>query len=334
VDERLRVLHAPINICGQPLLVSRGLRDLGHKSLCLVYDERRYERGFDINLRLRERPFWQRQALIWSTFVRVVPGYDIFHFHFAHSLLPDLRDLALLKALGKRIVMRFWGSDVRQPRPGDAYALVDSEGADFERRRRRLAHIMRYADAVMAGPNLRDFVPGAVYIPPGIELDRYRPVARDPAADGPVTIVHPASSRARKGSEHVVAAAEALRAEGADVELVLVENLPHEEAKRVFARADLAVEQLLSGWHGVSAVEFMALGVPVVAYIKPEHQERFPDLPIVSATPETITSVLRPLVADRARLRELGTASRAYVERVHDARVVTRRHVELYRSIL
>ena len=51
---------------------------------------------------------------------------------------------------------------------------------------------------------------------------------------------------------------------------------------------------------------------------------------MASATAETLREALRPLVADAARRRELGAASRAYVERVHDLERVADRLLDLY----
>jgi hypothetical protein len=46
------------------------------------------------------------------------------------------------------------------------------------------------------------------------------------------------------------------------VDLDIVEGLPHEEARKRYARADIVVDQLNAGWHGVFALEAMALGKP------------------------------------------------------------------------
>ena len=43
------------------------------------------------------------------------------------------------------------------------------------------------------------------------------------------------------------------------------------------------------------------------------------DVPIVQATKETLVDALRSLVEQPAERRRIGVASRAYVERVHDA---------------
>ena len=56
-------------------------------------------------------------------------------------------------------------------------------------------------------------------------------------------------------------------------------------------------------------------------------------VPIVPATKETLVDALRPLVEDAALRREVGAASRAYVERVHDADRIASRLLEIYRSL-
>jgi glycosyltransferase involved in cell wall biosynthesis len=56
-------------------------------------------------------------------------------------------------------------------------------------------------------------------------------------------------------------------------------------------------------------------------------------LPIVPATKDTLVDALRPLVDSPSLRRELGAASRAYVEQVHDIDRVADRLVDLYRRL-
>ncbi len=90
----------------------------------------------------------------------------------------------------------------------------------------------------------------------------------------------------------VTAAAEQLRAEGVELDFRLVEGLRHEEAVRAYEQADILVDQLLVGWYGGVAVEFMALGKPVVCFLADEWTDRYApaelmaELPIVRADPE------------------------------------------------
>ena len=51
------------------------------------------------------------------------------------------------------------------------------------------------------------------------------------------------------------------------------------------------------------------------------------------ATKETLVDALRPLVEDAALRREIGAASRAYVEQVHDIDRVADRLIDVYRSL-
>jgi glycosyltransferase involved in cell wall biosynthesis len=174
-------------------------------------------------------------------------------------------------------------------------------------------------------------VPAAHVIPPGLDL---RPFTPAPPSDSPrPLVVHAPSSRTKKGTQHVIDACAQL-----PVDLDVVEGVPHDAARERYARADIVVDQLNAGWHGVFALEAMALGKPVVAYLKPDVVERSAEgyglrIPVVPATRETLVDALRPLVAEPALRRELGVQSRAYVEQVHDIDRVADRLLGVYRSL-
>ena len=109
----------------------------------------------------------------------------------------------------------------------------------------------------------------------------------------------------------------------------------HEEAFERFRNADIVVDQLNAGWYGLFAIECMALGKPVVTYLHDEAVRRTEDafgtaVPVVSATADTLREQLRPLVDDAAERRRRGTASRAYVELVHDQERITDRLLDVY----
>ena len=159
-------------------------------------------------------------------------------------------------------------------------------------------------------------MPDAEVVPPGLDLTAYRPAP--PSDSARPLVVHAPSSRARKGTEHVVAACRDLA-----VDLDIVEGLPHDEARRRYERADIVVDQLNAGWYGLFAIEAMALGKPVVTFLHEEAVRRTEEafgvrVPIVSATKETLADRLRELAAAPEERRRLGAEGRAYVERVHD----------------
>jgi glycosyltransferase involved in cell wall biosynthesis len=88
--------------------------------------------------------------------------------------------------------------------------------------------------------------------------------------------------------------------------------------------------------------EAMMLGKPVVCYLRDEWLERMrrqvpgyiDELPVVSATPETVEGVLKDLVNDPERRRALGERSRAFALKYHSAAAGARRMDEIYRALL
>lgn len=124
-----------------------------------------------------------------------------------------------------------------------------------------------------------------------------------------------------KGSPYVLAAIDRLIEEGHLVEYFFIENKPSNQMRFYQAQADIIVEQLIYGWWGSTGIETMALGKPVVCYLRPAWKEfffkTFPEydtLPIVEANTETIYEVLKKLVVDTDFRRKKGEESRRFAE--------------------
>jgi len=287
----------------------QALRARGVDAQLVVFNRYRLHPEADRSLELPQGRV-ARQARQWRALVELLPRTDVFHFYFGLTLVPKRLQFPLLKALRKKSVFHYLGSDIRGKSP---HELAYGGRAD--------AQVVGSYDAIR-------WVPEAEVIPPGVDLSRIEPVP--PSERIRPLIVHAPSSRRRKGTEHVIAAVEGLEAD-----LELVEGLHHHEAFQRYRAADIVVDQLNAGWYGLFAIEAMALGKPVVAFLHDEAIRRTEEavgleLPLISATAETLREVLRPLVADAARRRELGAASRAYVEHVHDLERITDRLLALY----
>jgi glycosyltransferase involved in cell wall biosynthesis len=301
-----------VNVAGIPWENVQALRRKGVDARLVVFNRGTLHPEADRSLE-RRGGLARRLATQTAAFARLAPETDVFHFYFGLTLLPKAVQFPLLRALRKKSVFHYLGSDIRGKTPAE---LAYGKRADAE--------IVGSYDAIR-------WVPEAHVIPPGLDLRPFTPV---PPSDGPrPLVVHAPSNRERKGTAHVIAACAAL-----GVELDVVEGLPHDAARERYARADIVVDQLRAGWHGVFALEAMALGKPVVTYLKPDVVERSAEgygvrLPIVPATPETLVEALRPLVEQPALRREIGAASRAYVERVHDVDRIADRLLDLYRSL-
>jgi hypothetical protein len=324
----LRVLHSPVNVAGGPGAISAGLRELGVESALLVFNERPFERGFDVNLELRDTSHLssvplnlpkQLRALRWA-----LPRFDVFHFHAGLTLAPERVTLPLLRRKRKGIVFQSWGSDLRGRSAADVGYL-------------------RRAGAVIVGSYLtrrlapRGPWPAYDVVPPAIVLDDWPASPSEPGET--LRIAHAPSKRAVKGTEAVLAAVDTLQRRGAPVELDLIEGVPNREARKRYAAADVVVDQLRVGWYGMFAIESMALAKPVVVHLDDqaaaETEEAFGlPLPLVRADEGGLEQVLAGLVQTRETLPEVGRRSREYVERVHAHTAVARRVLDIYERVM
>ena len=311
-ERQLRVTHCPVNIAGIPWENVQALRRKGVDARLVVFERGRLHPEADWSLD-RGGGLGRRLATQLAAFVRLAPRTDVFHFYFGLTLLPKSVQFPLLRLLRTRSVFHYLGSDIRGKTPAQ---LAYGKRADAE--------IVGSYDAIR-------WVPEAHVIPPGLDLRPFTPVP--PSDRARPLVVHAPSDRVRKGTQHVIDACAQL-----PVELDIVEGVEHEAARERYARADIVVDQLNAGWHGVFALESMALGKPVVAHLKPDVVERSAAgygvrIPIVSASADTLVEALRPLVERPALRRELGAAGRAYVEHVHDIDRVADRLIDVYRSL-
>lgn len=319
-------------MAGQAYGLSRAERKLGLTSDVAVFTPSGYGYGFDIDIGARPNdPLWRQFSRRLSYLRRAAEAYDIFHFNFGQTILSIRRfghvfdELAWLRRCGKTILFTYQGSDVR---PSDHCPCERPECRQLDRYRQLGARrALRFADRVFyQNPDLRQWLPGATFLPyAAVDPSALRPEPLPEREE--LVVVHAPTDRLIKGTRHVVEAVDALREEGAAIRLDLVEGVSREVALERLARADLLVDQLMLGWYGTVAVEAMALGRPAMAYIREDEQEDNPfgaSLPIVRTTPATLVDDLRALVADRARLRDLGAAGRAFVEQHHDPVSVAR----------
>jgi glycosyltransferase involved in cell wall biosynthesis len=165
------------------------------------------------------------------------------------------------------------------------------------------------------------FFAETVRVRQAIDIAAYRPAPPAVAVTAPL-VVHAPSLAIQKGTPAVLATIAQLQPRYR-FEFQLVENTPHHQALDIYRRADIIIDQLTIGTHGLLAVEGMALAKPVVCFIDPAWRSGYPaELPLVSAGADSLTEQLATLLGDGAQRRRLGEAGRAYVERYHDARVV------------
>lgn len=377
-ERPLRVLHCPWNVAGQSAQLAAAERSLGADSRCVVIEETALGFPADEVLAPPNPSITARERARWRLLFRAISWADVVHFAFGQSCLvphafPSLRqvnwsspldaiwriycravwlkDLPLLSAMGKTLAVTWQGDDVRQRDRSlelfdisiantvtDGYYLPNSD----HWKRRAVACFARHVPLHYAlNPDLLHVLPGRAVFQPYASFDPadVAPIPPPPTRERPLVFLHAPSHRGAKGTEFVLAAVEALRAEGHSFELRLIEGVPRSEALGTYASADIVIDQLLAGWYGGLAVEAMALGKPVIAYMRETDfgcldADMRAELPVMNTTPSTIVDTMRrALTMDRNELHARGLASRAFVERWHAPRRLAAQTLAGYRAV-
>lgn len=346
--ERPSILRGPVPIVSGPY-AARADRLRGFRSETVVYGT------YPISVRNlydHDLSRWRRIPLLgqlvpYAAFLWALVRFDLFVFFFDGGLLgetPAWRlEPALLRLTGKRIVVYPYGGDARlasrtRSQLGwHAYSEipVGAEDRDEADVARRLAVMGRAAHAVLGSADLVEDLPRVDGIFPfPIDVAEWQPVP--PPPDNVVRVVHAPNHPYYKGTRYLEQAVQRLREEGEPVELVLVQGIPGNEARRLYEQAHVAVDQLLIGAYAQFAIECMALGRPVVCYLSPrftQHHPEWAEAPIVSATPDSIVDELRRLVRDPELRDELGRRGPEYVRRHHSLEAVGARLEPVYLKV-
>jgi len=111
-----------------------------------------------------------------------------------------------------------------------------------------------------------------------------------------------------------------MQASGLPVELVFMKDKPNLVVRYYQAQSDIICDMLTFGFYGANVREGLMLGKPVICYLRPEWLESIrreqPDfvaeLPVVSATPDTVEAILTELVMDPEKRLELGRRGREF----------------------
>jgi len=273
--------------------------------------------------------------------LRFARQFDVFHFYFGRSLLgASLLDVRPLALLGKKIFFHFCGCDIRDEKAtthtysvsacANCFPKLCSPNRDHAR-----AAAERFGRVnFVSTPDLLEFLPRAVLLPQAVDFELVERIMREPAPRRDprrFVIVHAPTNRQIKGTQYLLDAVARLQALHYPVELSLIENRSHADAVRLYRAADLAVDQLLVGSYGQFAAEMMALGVPTIAYLRPDLVSHYAEEPpLINADPMTLETVLRNCLEGRQDLGPLKAAGPSFARRVHHPEPLARRCLEAY----
>jgi hypothetical protein len=329
-------------------------RLLGLHSESLVFTAYYINSNFDINLKKLcnyvyvKRPGWAiplHKIILRLALIR----YDAFHLFCDRGLLPPTRrmeinetEMLAIRRYGRRLYTYTYGADVRTrgatlalgrynicaecPEPMKFCMCSDEEGE------RNISTIRNSATTMIAMGDMLAYVPEARnlhYWP--IDTKSLGYVGVNWNKDRALRVGHAPNHPHFKGTQYLVTAIERLQAEGHAIELVRVQGVPNSEVIALFSSCDLVADQFIAGFHGYTALEAMALGKPVLCYLRGPDMTIDPgNCPMLNAWPDTVYDVLKDCLEGRHDLAAIGRRSRAYLEHYYSLEAVALRLGRLY----
>ncbi|WP_340379278.1 glycosyltransferase [Streptomyces sp. SS7] len=331
-ETRIKLGLGPANYAGQAAAYAQAITRLNPDVSVEVVMNKRPE-SFDYPAdvyvdatRLRELNVQLQQV------ERIVGRYthllvDAFMPVFGHLNGPSIAgDLDALKQARIKVALLAHGSEIRHPlrhMERHAFSLFHDapEGiaeklrvkAELNRRIAQEAGLPLYVTT----PDLLEDLPSATWAPLVVDVAGW-------ATDRPVMerkrplVLHAPSKRWTKGTDRIMPVLTELHDEGL-IEFRLAEGIPWAEMRELVQGCDLVLDQFTTGSYGTFAVEAMAAGKPVVAYISDGVKAATDGaLPIVGATPDTLREVIRSLVDDREGTARIGRRSVDFARTYHD----------------
>ncbi|CAG7649103.1 glycosyltransferase family 4 protein [Paenibacillus allorhizosphaerae] len=320
--------------------LARALRAHGvHATSCSLNNDV-YSYLSDICLNLNEYPKAVRVAVRNAFLEDAMEKYDIFQFRFGASFTADKRDLKLFAAKGKKMVVHHCGDEARVLSVARSFNNPYAEGREAwteERIRSSIKQLSTYIDHVIINdhellPHVEPYYKKVHIVPYAIDVQSFRP--EYPASKSEPVVVHAPSHRKVKGTDFVLDAVERLKKEGLKFRFKLVEKVPHEQAMKIYQHSTIVIDQLTVGTYANLSMEAMAMGKPVISYIRDDLRTTFPPgLPIVSANPGTIYEVLKDLLKRPSDWVRLGMEGRRYVEQHHNFEKVANMLIDVYKQL-
>lgn len=361
MNQELKVIHLPAPTGNNALFLNKAEKNkiISH---VLIYES--YKNNVDIHqadyvIKTRHN-FLIMIIVVGFTFLKLIRKYNLFHYNNGmtltathNSFLFRLRmhvELSILKITKKKIFVTFQGSDSRQAdycKKNYKITYFNNKyynSAKFldKNKRKKIEIFNKYADVIYTiNPDLINVLPKRTKFRPYTKLDyrNIKPVYSKYDNEDKIIICHAPTSRHIKGTDIIIKAINALKQEGFLIDFHLIENLSNDLAMGFYEKSHLVIDQLYIGWYGGLAVESMALGKPVMCYIRQSDLVHIPnqmkiDLPIITTEPKTFYDDLKKTIINKKELMRIALKSRKYIENWHDINLIANDIINDYNHIL
>ena len=320
-----RIFIGLAEVAGFGAMYKKGLKKLGHKVSFIISKPDLVNRNYpcDKCLDLQKYPSLIRLTILTFELLKNIFSNDYFIFLYGKSFWPGNYDLPIIKLFNKKIMAIFLGCEIRQREEilklNRLYCpCSDCKNECDHKTKQHIAKMFeKYADIIICQPeNAQLLTKHYEYAWVPIDTEEWKPL-KSIETNG-FKITHAPSSAQKKGTTYIQEAIERLKSEGYEFNFFLAQKLEHSELKKHLLESDLIIDQLMIGWHGKLSVECMSIEKPVICWLDESLTQFTPDIPIISANPETIYEKLKHILDNKDELKEIGLKGRDYVKKHHD----------------
>jgi glycosyltransferase involved in cell wall biosynthesis len=261
------------------------------------------------------------------------------YISFTGYLADRESDLKFLKRRGKKIVLLFYGSDIRSlPKTKEFF---DALGEDsfvnylpnlrnplYDGMIKRTATIAdRYADLIFNWniDQIGYLTTPAIPWPYIIELDKYRYNFRPFQQEAEIEVLHCPSHSMVKGTPFVRAAVRKLKSEGYNFKITELSGVPNHVVLERLQDSHIVLQEFFCLTPGILGMEALASGNAVLMSASYQLNPELPEdsdsawLPTMSWD---IYDKLKSLLDNPSRIEQIAKAGRAYVERHYNFNTV------------
>jgi len=133
----------------------------------------------------------------------------------------------------------------------------------------------------------------------------------------PLKIVHAPTAPIAKGTKYVIDTIKELTNEGYKIDFTLLQNLNNNEYQQAIDNCDIYVDQFVWGWHGVAAIQALAMSKPVIAYLHPKFISHTINCPIINCEAINLKAQLLELILQPELLNSISKESFKYYTKYH-----------------
>lgn len=274
----------------------------GSKSLIKSFVKRgvpkeQYYTSYDYHFKFHTYPSFIRWGISFLFFLYALLRFNTFYFLSGENILTRKTrkfEFFIYKLLGKKIIMHFVGSDIRDTNylfwkenhiiqflNGNAHRKLTADWQDL-----LIADSKQFADKILVStPDLLKIIPEATYYPVMIDVDQFRDELEKHKNQkktffktNKIKILHAPSNVKTKGSLIIDAIVKKLAEEDDRIEFIYTKDLNREtglvytvsryELFQLYQEADIVIDQLIIGWYGLQSVEALLAKCQVLCYIE------------------------------------------------------------------